>query len=89
MAIETKLLWYANFVNYLAIEVLPLDLSSRQRKMFLHDIKSYLWDDSLLFKRCSNQVIRRCVPLEETEAIIHHCHASPYGGHFGTNLNNC
>ncbi|KAJ9556067.1 hypothetical protein OSB04_010681 [Centaurea solstitialis] len=28
------------------------------------------------------QMIRRCVPKEETIQIIHHCHSGPCGGHF-------
>ncbi|KAJ9567185.1 hypothetical protein OSB04_003151 [Centaurea solstitialis] len=29
-----------------------------------------------------DQMIRRCVPKEETTQIIHHCHSGPCGGHF-------
>ncbi|KAJ9558521.1 hypothetical protein OSB04_013135 [Centaurea solstitialis] len=29
-----------------------------------------------------DQMIRRCVPTEETTQIIHHCHSGPCGGHF-------
>ena len=46
-------------------------------------MRSYLWDDSLLFKKGADQVIRRCVPNEEIPNILHHCHSSAYGGHFG------
>ena len=28
-------------------------------------------------------MIRRCIPKEEMEAILHQCHALPYVGHFG------
>ena len=81
-AYEIKLPWYADIVNYLACKVLPPDLTYHQCKKFLHDVKYYLWDEPLLFKRCSNQIIRRCV-LEEEMQVIHHCHSSSYGGHFG------
>ncbi|KAK6151062.1 hypothetical protein DH2020_015994 [Rehmannia glutinosa] len=47
---EAHLPWYADFVNYLAGGVLPPDLTSHQKKKFMHDVKSYLWDDPLLFK---------------------------------------
>ena len=46
-------------------------------------MRSYLWDDPLLFKKGADQVIRRCVPDEEIPNILHHCHSSAYGGHFG------
>ena len=42
-----------------------------------------LWDDPLLFKKGADQVIRRCIPNEEVPNILHHCHSSAYGGHFG------
>ena len=79
---EAHFPWYADFVNYLACNVLPLGLSSQQKKKFLHDVKLYQWDDPLLFKRCPYQVLRRCVPQEEQFEILSKCHSSPYGGHF-------
>ncbi|XP_024024510.1 uncharacterized protein LOC112092475 [Morus notabilis] len=80
--IELKLPWYTDFVNYLACNVLPLDLTYHAKKKFLHVVRGYLWDDPLLFKRCNDQVIRRCVPEEEIHDILHSCHSAPYGGHF-------
>ncbi|KAI3462495.1 hypothetical protein Pfo_019158 [Paulownia fortunei] len=82
LAIKDNLPWYAYFVNYLVCGLLPSDLTYHQKKKFLHDVKSYLWDDPLLFKRCSDSVIRRCVPMDETNEILKHCHSSPCGGHF-------
>ncbi|XP_070040899.1 uncharacterized protein [Nicotiana tomentosiformis] len=46
----------------------------------MNDVRLYLWDESFLFKQCANQLVRRCVPEEEMEAILHDCHASLYGG---------
>ena len=83
MAMNSLILWYANFVNYLAYNVFPIELKSQQRKTFLRDAKSYQWDDPLLFKRCADQVIRGCVPQEEYDEILTKYHSSPYGEHSG------
>ena len=72
-ACEIKLPWYADIVNFLDCKVLPPDLTYHQRKKFLHDVKYFLWDEPLLFKRCPDQIIRSCVPEEEMQAILHHC----------------
>ena len=42
--------WYPDFVNYLVSKVMPSDLTSHQRKKFLHDVTYYFWDDPFLFK---------------------------------------
>ena len=78
LAMEAHFPWYANFVNYLACNGLPLGLSSQQKQKFLHDVKLYQWDDPLYFKRCLNQVMRRCVPQDEQLEILSKCHSSPY-----------
>jgi len=82
-SLVAKLPWYADFVNYLSYGVLPLGMTWQQKKKFLHEVKFYRWDDPLLFRRCCEGLIRRCIPEEETQSILHHCHASDYGGHFG------
>ncbi|KAK6146385.1 hypothetical protein DH2020_020254 [Rehmannia glutinosa] len=82
LMLQAKFPWYANFVNYLVAGVLPPDLSSYQKKKFLHDVKFYMWDDPLLFKRCADTIIRRCVPQEEWEGVLQQCQSLPSGGHF-------
>ena len=46
-------------------------------------MKHYIWDEPYLFKRCADQLLRRCVPQEETHSVLRHCHSSAYRGHFG------
>ncbi|CAH9126115.1 unnamed protein product [Cuscuta epithymum] len=75
--------WFTDFVNYLAKEILPQELTFHQRKKFLHDVKHYYWDEPYLFKHCADGIIRRCVPNEEMLSILDHCHNLPCGGHHG------
>ncbi|XP_016444385.2 uncharacterized protein LOC107769662 [Nicotiana tabacum] len=74
--------WYADFMNYLASGEMPPDLETYAKKKFLRDVRSYVWDESFLFKSSTDQLMRRCVPESEINAILHDCHALPYGGHY-------
>ena len=75
--------WYVDFVKYIVSGLFPLEMTSQRRKKFMHEVKFYLWDEPFLYKQCADQIIRRCVPEEEFQSILQHCHSSPYGGHFG------
>ncbi|KAL4271777.1 hypothetical protein GQ457_13G016270 [Hibiscus cannabinus] len=79
----TTIPWYADIVNFLVSGVLPHELSSQGRKKFRHDARYYFWDEPYLFKQCTDQLLRRCVPEEEQKDILFHCHTSTCGGHFG------
>lgn len=80
--------WFADIANYLAKRVLPPGMSYQKRKKF-SDLKHYFWEDPFLYKHCADQIIRRCVPEEEMESILHHCHSLEMGGHFGCNKDGC
>nr|XP_009609515.1 uncharacterized protein LOC104103319 [Nicotiana tomentosiformis] len=73
--------WYADFLNYLASGEMPPDLEPHAKKKFLRDVRSYMWDEPFLFKSCTDKLMRRCVLESKINAILHDCHASPYGGH--------
>ncbi|XP_062075431.1 uncharacterized protein LOC133779492 [Humulus lupulus] len=70
---------FADFANYLVSGLLPPDLTSQQKKKFLHDVKNYFREESFLFKQCADQMIRRFVSDQEMKDILHHCHSSPCG----------
>ncbi|XP_070032666.1 uncharacterized protein [Nicotiana tomentosiformis] len=59
------------------------DFSSRQRKKLKRDCQDYYWYKPYLFRICTNNVIRRCVPEEEQGDILGAWHSSPYGDHHG------
>ncbi|RVW74063.1 Transposon Ty3-G Gag-Pol polyprotein [Vitis vinifera] len=37
-----------------------------------------------LFKYCADQIIRKCVPEDEQQGILNHCHENACGGHFAS-----
>lgn len=76
--------WYANIVNYLVASIFPPFAFRAQIAKLKSDAKYYYcWDDPYLWKFCTDQVIRRCIPDHEIESVLQFCHASAVGGHFG------
>ena len=84
MAIE-PIPWYSDLVNYLVTGELPADWSKEARKKLKTSSRFYFWDDPYLFKYCTDQIIRRCVPNTEHKSILAQCHDGPCGGHFSGN----
>ena len=82
LLLTEKAPWYAHIANFLATEELPVDWKAQDRKFFFAKIHSYYWEEPFLFKYCANQIIKRCVPEEEQQGILSHCHESSSGGHF-------
>ena len=73
--------WFTGIANYLASGTMPYDLSSHQKKKLFYDIKHSFWEEPFLYKLCKDGIYRRCLPEEEVQSVIFHCHDSPYGGH--------
>ena len=84
LAIEDKMgvPWFADYVNYLVAKVIPPEVSCQQKKRLFTHLKHYYWVEPILYRHCADQVIRRCVPKDEMNSIINHCHTLPCGGHF-------
>ena len=59
-------------------------LNFHQKKKFLHDVKSYFWEEPLLYKHCANGMIRKCIPEEEVRDILFYYHNLKTGDHFST-----
>ncbi|KAK4407772.1 hypothetical protein Sango_0358200 [Sesamum angolense] len=75
--------WYSVIVNYLVAHTLPTDLSRAQKDKVKSEAKYYVWDDPYLWRFCSDQVVRRCVPNDEYNSVLTFCHTFACGGHFG------
>ncbi|KAH9734758.1 hypothetical protein KPL71_017490 [Citrus sinensis] len=75
--------WYADIVNYLVTRTAPEVITHAQKAKIKSDAKYYVWDEPYLWKHCSDQVIRRCVPETEFTSILTFCHTLACGGHFG------
>ena len=85
LAIEDKreVPWFADYVNYLVAQVVPPEFNYQQKKWFFAHLKHYYWEEPILYRHCADQVIRRCVPEDEMNSMLNHCHFLPCGGHFG------
>ncbi|KAJ9551837.1 LOW QUALITY PROTEIN: hypothetical protein OSB04_015882 [Centaurea solstitialis] len=75
--------WYVDITNFLACGIKPHGMRGKPLKKFLHDCRQYVWDDPFLYKIGMDQLLRRCVHWCEQNQILHGCHTSPFGGHFG------
>ncbi|CAN6581514.1 unnamed protein product [Malus baccata var. baccata] len=75
--------WYADIINYKVIKKIPDDFTRAKKDKLVKIAKYYEWDDPYLWKYCTDQLIRRCVPESEFKSILTFCHSYACGGHFG------
>ncbi|RVW21828.1 Retrovirus-related Pol polyprotein from transposon 297 [Vitis vinifera] len=76
--------WYAHIANYLVTGEVPSEWKAQDRKHFFAKIHAYYWEEPFLFKYCADQITRKCVPEEEQQGILSHCHENACGGHFAS-----
>ena len=74
--------WFSDIVNYLIFDRIPEEWTKNDQDKFFHLVKFFVWDDPYLFKYCSKQNFRRCVPNHETRSVLSFCHDQACGGHF-------
>ena len=72
--------WYANIDNFMVVGYVP---PGENKRKLIYESRLHIWDESYLFRVCSDGLLRRCVPVEEGIKIIERCHSSPYGGYYG------
>ncbi|RVW22604.1 putative mitochondrial protein [Vitis vinifera] len=63
---------------------IPSEWNAQDRKHFFAKIHAYYWEEPFLFKYCADQIIRKCVPEDEQQGILNHCHENACGGHFAS-----
>ncbi|RVW58204.1 Gag-Pol polyprotein [Vitis vinifera] len=71
-------------VENVVADHLSSEWKAQDRKHFFAKIHAYYWEEPFLFKYCADQIIRKCVPEEEQQGILSHCHESACGGHFAS-----
>ncbi|XP_073304121.1 uncharacterized protein [Primulina huaijiensis] len=71
-------------LNFLVTGQMPPQWSSQDKRKFLNEVKNFYWDDPYLFKYCSDQILRRCIPDNEVSSVIKFCHSEACGGHFSS-----
>nr|CAN63263.1 hypothetical protein VITISV_040503 [Vitis vinifera] len=76
--------WYAHIANYLVTGEVPSEWKAQDMKHFFAKIHAYYWEEPFLFKYCADQIIRKCVPKEEQQGILSHCHENACGAHFAS-----
>jgi hypothetical protein len=78
--IEVSEPWYADIVNFIVSNKIPDTMSHAQRDRLKRISRQYVWDDPYLWKHCADQLIRRCIPEHEQNAILSFCHSKACGG---------
>ncbi|RVW76984.1 Transposon Ty3-I Gag-Pol polyprotein [Vitis vinifera] len=71
-------------VENVVADHLSSEWKAQDRKHFFAKIHAYYWEEPFLFKYCADQIIRKCVPEEEQQGILSHCHENACGGHFAS-----
>ncbi|GJW50242.1 reverse transcriptase domain-containing protein [Tanacetum coccineum] len=78
--------WYADYVNYIAQNIVPPKWTPEKRRRFFSQVKNYFWDEPYVFRLCPDNVMRRCVAENEILEIVAHCHSRPTMGHHSASI---
>ena len=69
--------WYDDIVNFLVGSEIPKGLTSDEKMRFLSLASEYFRDEPYAFKKCLDNIIRRCVDGDDIPVILPHCHSGP------------
>ena len=71
LAINRKLSWHVDMVNYLVTWQLLIDLTAQNKRFFLSNVRNYRVEEPFLFKYCGNQTIRTlCLQENGCQGIV-------------------
>ena len=59
--------FYTNIVNFMVAGYVPIGENKRK---LIYESRLNIWDESYLYRVCSNGLLRRCAPTEEGIKII-------------------
>lgn len=71
-------------VNYLVSDQFPSDWTPEEEQLRAQS-KNYFWNDPYLFSHGSDQIVHRCVTIEEHQSILSMCRDHACGGHYSSN----
>ncbi|RDX85934.1 Retrovirus-related Pol polyprotein from transposon opus, partial [Mucuna pruriens] len=76
--------WYADTCNFLVASTYPKGAPKAIKEKLESDAKYYIWDDPYLWRLCNDQVTSRCIPESKIKSVLHFCHSTTEGGHYGS-----
>ncbi|KAL6335471.1 hypothetical protein AAG906_029714 [Vitis piasezkii] len=76
-------------VENVVADHLSSEWNAQDRKHFFAKIHAYYWEEPFLFKYCADQIIRKCVPEDEQQGILSHCHENAYAHIMSRNCDRC
>jgi len=66
--------WFVDIANFKATRVIPENFDSQQKNKLVRHVNQYVLDKPHLFKIGYDNLLRRCVPEDEVNNILWHCH---------------
>ncbi|RDY02257.1 Retrovirus-related Pol polyprotein from transposon 17.6, partial [Mucuna pruriens] len=68
--------WFADICNFLVASTFPPGASKAYKETLESEAKYYRF--------CNDQITRRCISNAEFLSMLHFCHSTPGGGHYGS-----
>ena len=78
--------WYEHMLGFLIDGTLPGNFSVDQRRKFSLKSRPFLVIAGALYRKGVDQIIRRCVPDFEQDAVLQKAHSGISGGHFSRDI---